>query len=223
MHSYVVYRITETIRLLLFITLSIVMFNFYPITAIMIILLALLNDIPIMAIAYDNTKVREKPVRWNMNSIYILSSWLGVAGVIGSFILFYIVMIYLKEDPQSTLFFPDIPSWIDIEDKHSYLGFVQSLFFVNLTVAGHFTIYNTRISDWFFNKPYPAWKLNLALFLTALGGTFVAIFGFGLMTQISWQWALFIWGYALIWFIFNDAVKMLLIHYYRKKYGEDAI
>ncbi len=223
MHSYVVYRITETIRLLLFITLSIVMFNFYPITAIMIILLALLNDIPIMTIAYDNTKVREKPVRWNMKSIYVLSSWLGVAGVLSSFMLFYIVMIYLKAHPQSSAFFPDIPNWIDIQDSKSYLGFVQSLFFVNLTVAGHFTIYNTRISDWFFNKPYPAWKLNLALFLTALGGTFVAIYGFELMTQISWQWALFIWGYAFIWFIFNDAIKMLLIHYYRKKYGEDAI
>lgn len=58
-------------------------------------LLALLNDIPIMTIAYDNTKVREKPVRWDMKSIYVLSSWLGVAGVISSFMLFYIVIIYL--------------------------------------------------------------------------------------------------------------------------------
>jgi H+-transporting ATPase len=59
MRSYATFRIAETIRIILFMTLSIIVFNFYPITALMIILLALLNDIPILAIAYDNTKVHE--------------------------------------------------------------------------------------------------------------------------------------------------------------------
>ncbi len=45
MKSYATFRIAETIRIILFMTLSIVMFNFYPITALMIILLALLNDL----------------------------------------------------------------------------------------------------------------------------------------------------------------------------------
>ncbi|MGD8430894.1 MAG: plasma-membrane proton-efflux P-type ATPase, partial [Ectothiorhodospiraceae bacterium] len=44
MNSYATYRIAETIRVLLFMTLSILVFNFYPVTAVMIILLALLND-----------------------------------------------------------------------------------------------------------------------------------------------------------------------------------
>ena len=56
MNSYAIYRIAETIRVLFFITLSILVFNFYPVTAIMIVLLALFNDAPIMAIAYDNVK-----------------------------------------------------------------------------------------------------------------------------------------------------------------------
>jgi hypothetical protein len=38
-------------------TLSIVVFNFYAVTAIMIVLLAILNDLPIMAIAHDNASV----------------------------------------------------------------------------------------------------------------------------------------------------------------------
>lgn len=45
-----------------------VVFTFYPITALRIILLALLNDIPILAIAYDNTKVDPKPIQWNRQS-----------------------------------------------------------------------------------------------------------------------------------------------------------
>ncbi|MGD8789695.1 MAG: plasma-membrane proton-efflux P-type ATPase, partial [Burkholderiales bacterium] len=66
MTSYATYRIAETIRVLLFMTLSILIFDFYPVTAIMIVLLAMLNDFPIMMIAYDNAEVAPHPVRWDM-------------------------------------------------------------------------------------------------------------------------------------------------------------
>ncbi|SFV50753.1 Lead, cadmium, zinc and mercury transporting ATPase; Copper-translocating P-type ATPase [hydrothermal vent metagenome] len=223
MKSYVVYRIAETIRILMFMTLAIVVFDFYPITAIMIILLALLNDIPIMTIAYDNTKVESKPVRWDMKSVFVLSSWLGIAGVISSFLIFYITMVYLRSHPESAMYLPDVPSWIDMKDDKSFLGFIQTLFFVKLIVAGHFAIFNTRIADWFFKKPYPSLPLFLSSFVTAIVGTFIGIYSFGLMTPISWQWALFLWGYVSVWFVFNDSVKMLVIKYYKKRYGEEAL
>ncbi len=41
MTHYAIYRIAETVRVLLFMTLSILVFNFYPVTAVMIVLLAL--------------------------------------------------------------------------------------------------------------------------------------------------------------------------------------
>ena len=50
MNSYAIYRITETIRIMFFVVLAMVVFDFYPITANMIILLAVLNDLPIMTI-----------------------------------------------------------------------------------------------------------------------------------------------------------------------------
>ena len=223
MKSYVVYRIAETIRILLFMTLSIVVFDFYPITAIMIILLALLNDIPIMTIAYDNTKVEKKPVRWDMKPIFVLSSWLGIAGVLSSFTIFYITMIYLKSHPDTAMYLPEVPSWVNMHDDKSFLGFVQTLFFVKLIIAGHYTIFNTRIADWFFKKPYPSWPLFLASLVTALIGTAIGLYSFDLMTRINWQWALFLWGYVTIWFIFNDVVKMSVVKYYKKRYGEEAL
>jgi len=222
MKSYVIYRITETIRIIFFITLAIVLFNFYPITAIMIILLALLNDIPIMAIAYDNTKVRPNPVRWNMKSVFVLSSWLGIAGVISSFTLFYIVMVYLKTHPMSS-FFPELPASVDPKNMKSYLGFVQTIFFINLIIAGHYTIFNTRISDWFFKRAWPSWQLLGASFITAFGGTLVGIYGLHVMTAVGWEWAMYVWVYAFAWFVFNDIVKMGIIKYYKKRFGEDAM
>jgi len=223
MKSYVIYRIAETIRILLFMTLAIVIFDFYPITAVMIIILALLNDIPIMAIAYDNTKVQEKPVLWDMKIVFILSSWLGIAGVLSSFTIFYIVMIYLKSHPDTAMYLPDVPSWIDMHDDKSFLSFVQTLFFVNLTVAGHYTIFNSRISDWFFKKPYPSWPLVMSSLVTAVGGTLLGLYSFGFMTAITWQWALFVWAYASVWFVFNDVIKMGVIKYYKKYTGESAL
>ena len=201
MKSYTIFRIAETIRVIIFMTLAIVIYDFYPITALMIIILALLNDIPIMTIAYDNTKLRESPVRWDMKEVFILSSWLGLAGVFSSFTLF----------------------WILISLMHLPLDFVQSAFFAKLVIAGHGTIYNTRIDDWFWKRPWPSLTLFNATFFSRVAGTVIAVYGFGLMEPIGWEWALWMWAYALIWFVFNDAVKMGVLRYYRKKYNEDII
>ena len=77
MNNYSIYRITETIRVLFFITLSILVFQFYPITALMIVLLALLNDAPIMTIAYDNVKYSNEPEKWDLGIMlgYCYISW----------------------------------------------------------------------------------------------------------------------------------------------------
>jgi H+-transporting ATPase len=184
MKSYSIFRIAETLRIILFMTLAIVVFNFYPITALMLIILALLNDIPILAIAYDNTRVDIKPVGWNMTEMLTVSSMLGIAGVLSSFLLFYI-LIQLRFSTE----------------------LIQSMFFAKLVVAGHGTIYNTRIDDWFWKKPYPSWLLFVATFSTRILGTLIAVYGL-FVAPIGWTYALWMWVYALSWFVFNDVVKM---------------
>jgi H+-transporting ATPase len=216
MKSYTIYRIAETIRVILFMTLAIVVFNFYPVTALMIILLALLNDIPILAIAYDNTKIAKNPVRWDMKEMLVLSNWLGIAGVLSSFTIFYITMVYLKAHPETATFLPDVPKWINMKDDSSWLSFVQSLFFTKLVLAGHWTIFNTRTSDWFYKKPYPHWILLMASFSTAFIGLIIGVYGFGLITPIGWDWGVFLVAYTLVWFLFNDFVKRLVVGYYKK-------
>ena len=185
MKSYATFRIAETIRIILFMTLSIIVFDFYPITALMIILLALLNDIPILAIAYDNTRVYSHPVRWNMQVLLTTSSVLGVMGVVASFVLFFV----LRE-----------------------LGFgeemIRTFLFLKLIVAGHSTLYVTRTEGWFWQRPWPSPLLFGATFATEIIGTLIAVYGL-LVAPIGWRYALAMWAYALIWFVVNDAVKML--------------
>lgn len=74
------FRIAGAIRIILFMGLSMVIFDFYPITEPMIIPLALSNDIPILTIAYDRTKVQRVPVRWKMPGRRVVSSVRGPTG-----------------------------------------------------------------------------------------------------------------------------------------------
>jgi H+-transporting ATPase len=185
MKSYSIYRIAETIRVILFMTASIIIFNFYPVTAIMIIILAFLNDLPILAIAYDRTKVNENPVRWNMREVLVVSTVLGVAGVIASFGIYYIAERYM----------------------HLTAQVVQSFIFLKLAVAGHLTIFVTRTENHFWQKPYPSPLLFWAALLTKIAATLFAVYGW-FVAPVGWEYALLVWGYALAWFVINDFVKI---------------
>jgi len=63
MNSYAMYRIAETLRILLFMTLAILVFNSYPVTAVMIVMIALLNDGPFYRSPTTtlNTAISPKP------------------------------------------------------------------------------------------------------------------------------------------------------------------
>ncbi|WP_050805539.1 plasma-membrane proton-efflux P-type ATPase [Legionella drancourtii] len=187
MNSYATFRIAETIRVLLFISASIVFFNFYPVTAVMIVLLAILNDFPIMMIAYDNVPIAQYPVRWNMHRVLIISTALGITGVISTFILFYIAKDYF------------------------YLSFsvIQTFIFLKLLVAGHLTIYITRNTGPIWERPWPNWRLFCTIELTQILGTLAAVYGW-FVTPIGWSYALLIWGYALIWMFIGSTVKLVL-------------
>jgi H+-transporting ATPase len=194
MKSYSIFRVAETIRVILFMTASIVVFNFYPVTAIMIIILAFLNDVPILTIAYDNTKVNEGPVRWNMAEVLTLATILGISGVTASFGIFYIAREYMGLSPDV----------------------VQSFIFLKLIVAGHSTIYVTRTERHFWQRPFPSPLLFSATFFTEIVGTLFAVYGL-FLTAIGWRYALLIWAYALTWFLLNDLIKVWTYKYLRRE------
>ena len=184
MNSYAIYRIAETIRVLLFMTLSILVFNFYPVTAIMIVLLAILNDGAILSIAYDKVFYSQMPERWNMPLVLGIASILGITGVIASFGLFYLAERVMHLD-QNT---------------------IQSLMYLKLSVAGHLTIFITRTRGRFWSIK-PAKVLLAAVFGTQLVATLIAVYGV-FMSPIGWGLALLVWGYALAWFFVNDQIKI---------------
>ena len=185
MNSYAIYRIAETLRVLFFMTLAILIFNFYPLTAVMIVMLALLNDGAILSIAYDNVHYKDQPEAWNMRMVLGISTVLGVIGVVAAFGLFYL---------GERVFHLDRPH-------------IQTLMYLKLSVAGHLTIFLTRTRGPFWSIR-PARILWVAVLGTQIVATLIAVYGL-FMTPLGWGWAGFVWGYALLWFLVNDRVKLL--------------
>ena len=84
---------------------------------------------------------------------------------------------------------------------------IQTLMFLKLTVAGHMTIYIARRGEHpFWTRPFPSAKLFWTTELTQVVATLFAVYGV-FMEPLGWKLALFVWGYALVWFLFNDFVK----------------
>ena len=186
MNSYAMYRIAETLRVLVFMTLAILIFNFYPLTAVMIVMLALLNDGAILSIAYDNVHYKNAPEAWNMRLVLGIATVLGCVGPIAAFGLFY------------------------LGDKvfHIDRSHLQTMMYLMLSVAGHLTIFQTRTrGPWWSIRP--ARILLVAVFGTQAAATLIAVYGVGLVAPLGWFWALVVWAYALAWFLATDPVKLL--------------
>jgi len=164
----------------------------------MIVILALLNDIPIMTIAYDNVRVQEKPVRWKMRNVLIVASLLGATGVVSSFGLYL----------------------IGLEVFHLDASMIQTLIFLKMTVAGHLTIYLARTGvNHFWKRPLPASILFGVTEVTQIVGTLFAVYGV-FMAPIGWGFAALVWGYALLSFLITDQLK---IHFFRLMGHEEAV
>lgn len=186
MKNYSIYRISETIRVLFFITSSIVIFNFYPVTALMIVLLALLNDAPIMTIAYDNVIYSNKPEMWDLRTILIIATILGIIGVFSSFIVLY----------------------IGLNIFHLSREILQSFIYLKLSVAGHLMVFIARTKGPFWSVK-PALPLFLAVVITQFVATIITVYGI-LLPAMGWNLAIFIWIYAFIAFLITDRIKLLI-------------
>jgi H+-transporting ATPase len=169
------------------------------VTAIQIVMLALLNDGAILSIAYDNVHYKDQPEAWNMRLVLGMASVLGIVGPIAAFGLFYL---------GDKVFHLD----------HSHL---QTLMYLTLSVAGHLTIFLARTRRPFWSIR-PARILLMAVVGTQIFATLIAVYGV-FMTRLGWGYAAVVWGYALAWFLVTDRVKLLAYRILDPGKAEDVV
>ena len=195
MNNYAIYRIAETIALPGFLTLAIAIFNVYPVTAIMIVLLAILNDGAILSIAYDNVCYSDQPEVWNMRMVLGMASVLGAFAVLRSFGIFYLGRSVFELGSDVT----------------------RTLLYLNLSVGGHLTVFAARTRGPFWSvRPAPV--LLLAVVGTQLVATLVAVYGL-MMSPLGWKWAGLVWGYTLSMFLAQDGVKLAVYRVLGKEHS----
>jgi H+-transporting ATPase len=192
--SYVYYRIAMTLDIMILVVASIVFFQFQPVTAIMIVVLALLDDIPIMTIAYDNVPVAPRPVRWDMHRILLFASIMGLLSVAETFGLLLIGLRWLAD--------PHLQAIVHL-DAHQ----LQTVMFLQLAVGGHLLLFVVRTEHSLFEPPYPSARLFWAIVATQFAALLICYLGVG-VPAIPAAAILGVWIYCLIWMIVLDAFKI---------------
>ncbi|VVB71410.1 Copper-exporting P-type ATPase B [uncultured archaeon] len=185
LYSYSVYRISESFRLIGTIVILGLMTGSYPLLPIQLILLSILNDLPIVSLAYNHVKIGTNPAKINAKARLILSCLFGVVGIINSVLFFFILKDIL----------------------HLNIALIQTAFFLKLTVSGHMLIYVAHTSEKWY-KYLPSMQVLLATTITQLVATCFALFGF-LMVQIPLSIVLLVWLWALVWMQVSELMKPL--------------
>jgi len=198
-NSYVFYRIAMTIAIMLVVVLSSVIFDIQPLTAIMIVALALLDDIPIMTIAYDNVRTAPAPVRWDMHRILVFSGIMGLMATAQSFGLVLFGIEWMND--------PSMMAKIPLNHGH-----LQTMLFLQLAAGGHMLLFVVRSRGSMISPPLPAAQLFLAIVATQIVAVLMCAFGI-LVPALPWTLIGIVWAYVIVWTMLTDLVKLAFYHF----------
>ena len=162
----------------------------------MIILLALLDDVPIMTIAYDRTPLPSRPVRWRMRRLLLESGFMGLLSIVQTFGLLIIGMEWVSNAQWQ--------AWITLTQEH-----LQTIIFLQLVAGGHLLLLVVRSRGAFYSRPWPARPLLFAVLGTQLVAVLMCGFGW-VVTAIPWTVIALVWVYMIIWMLALDLAKRLI-------------
>ena len=193
------YRVAMTLDIMLLVVASIVFFEFQPLTAVMIVVLALLDDIPIMTIAYDNVSAAPKPERWNMHRVLVFSCLMGLLSLAESFGLLLIGLEWIS-DPARLRGHSARPGQPADHGVPATGGRRASA-----AVRGAHAAFGVRaaLSE---RAAVPRHRRRRR-------SSAILICGFGILVpKLSWPAIAAVWVYSLIWMVVIDIAKLI---YYR--------
>ncbi len=186
LYNYSIYRISESFRLIITILVLGIIYGSYPLQPLQLILLAFLNDVPIISLAFDRVKISSEPARIKTKERFALSLLFGFIGILNSILLFVLTL---------NIF-------------HLPIEIIQTMFFLKLTVSGHALIFVAHTKEKWF-KFLPSKEVIMATISTQIIATGLAVSGYLMPSKISWPMALFVWIWALIWMQITELMKSL--------------
>lgn len=185
LYNYSVYRISESFRLVVTALVLGLIIKGFPLTPIELLLLAFLNDIPIITLAFDRVKRADRPADLRPKERFTLGTLFGLVGVANSLLLYFLLA----------------------DVVHLPVVLIQTAFFLKLTVSGHMLVYvaHTRERWWRF---LPARSVIIATTLTQVAATALALGGI-LVAPIPFSLAVFVWIWAFFWMQVGEGMKLV--------------
>lgn len=202
--AYTVYRVALTMTIMLLVVMASILYGFQPVTAIMIVVMSLIDDLPIISIAYDNADVDENPVRWNMPAILTESTVLGIFSIVQS-------MVLLTTGVYALHHIGDAANWFTITSQAE----LQTIMFLQLVSCGPLLLLVSRKSDWFFTPPFPAGVMLCAMGITQVFALCMCYFGW-MVQAISADAIIAVWVYNLVWMCILGCIRVITSHFARK-------
>ncbi|KAL2914523.1 hypothetical protein HK105_205872 [Polyrhizophydium stewartii] len=192
MRSYALYRIASTIHFLIFFFISLLVFGF-SLPDRLIILIAVLNDVATLVIAFDHTLISDRPDKWRLGQLMLLSFILGALLMGISFAHYFVARDAFGVTPAQ----------------------LQTIMYLQISSCPHFVIFSTRLPTWFWKAaPSP-------LFVIAVGGTqvfamFMSVYGVSFFdaVPIGWGWGVSVLAISTACFMLLDIVKVLVIRHW---------
>lgn len=204
MRSYAVYRITSTVHFLFFLFFTIVVWDFF-IPAVLIVLIAILNDAAVLVISVDNALISEKPDKWRMGQMLTLSTVLGILLVGASFAHFLIGIYVIGTDIEVMKTVMYLQVGVCFLNGRCALVFAWPINVYQISSCPHFVIFSTRLSQpWYKQMPSPIFFS--AVFFTQVFAMFISVYGV-LSAPCGWAWGASVMGISLVYFMLLDVVK----------------
>jgi H+-transporting ATPase len=152
--GFMICRVASVMDIMFLVVLSIILIGFVPLTAIMVVIMSLLDDV-LMAIAFDNTLVSGQPIRWQMPGM------LGPSLVSSDCFRCRIVHFSIDRHSGAVASTSAAILWTDRRESAPAVMFLK-------LVGGGYLLFVNRTERRFFLPPFPAALLVVAILLTQL-------------------------------------------------------
>jgi hypothetical protein len=189
MKSYVVYRFAASIILVL--TLSIIIFvSGCAVDSLLVIILALLNDISMIPVAYDNAQATTRPQLPNAKKIVMMSMFYGAVHTAGS-----LAFIFALDEAASLKY----PISLESECNAETRGFI----WYHLVLVTELMIFSVRAPS-FFLLSMPSIYLVASVISTCIGASFIAVYA----SDLHWLSVAWIALFNLGMLVISDLLKI---------------
>jgi H+-transporting ATPase len=205
LYNYSVYRISESTRLIVTILVLGIAIGTYPLDPLQLILLAFMNDIPIISLATDRVRAARRPDSINQSERRRYALSYGFIGVASSLLMFFLLYSVF----------------------HLPLDIIKTAFFLKLTVSGHLLIYVAHTKERWW-RWLPSKSVIGATLGTQAVATMLALTGWLMSSPISWALVGFVWLWSIVWMQISEFGKWIIQKFFdpemrpgaKTKYGK---